>query len=467
MGLIKFGTDGWRAKMGREFSFRNVRIFTHAYFNYLKKHSRDRELRVIVNYDTRFLSKQFAQEAAKIFSLSGVKTLIPTRDAPLPAISLATVEKKCSGAINFTASFNEPIYNGIKIFNRLGAPSMPRETDLIENEVDRLEGHFSFKPQYSNDQLIDNVDVRGPYIKYLTGLIDFDLIRNSGMVIVVDNLYGSSREYLDYILSNHNIDMESIHNFPYSSFGGVIPSCSPENLQDLSRLVIEKKAHIGLATDIDGDRFGIVNASGKYISANMIVPPLIEYLIAVRKMRGGIVKSLSTTGNIKRVADYYARKVYTTPVGFKYVAQMLLKKKAFIGVESTNGACLNEGITIKDGILFNLLVCEMLAFYRKDLDEIMDDFSMKFSKLFNLEVSVKKNSRRDHNFRELLSNPKPALNGLHPEKIIYDDGIKFIFKDSWMLLRESGTSNLFRIYAESPMLKETKKMIQMGKQIIG
>lgn len=466
MGVIKFGTDGWRARMGREFSFRNVRIFTHAYFNYLKKHSREQELKVIVNYDTRFLSKQFAHEAAKIFSLFGVKTYIPARDAPLPAVSLATVERKCCGAINFTASFNKPIYNGIKVFTRLGAPALPRETDLIEKEIERLEGDFEFKPQYANEQLIENIDIRGSYIKYVSSLIDFELIRNSGMAIAVDNLYGSSREYLDYILSTNNIDIESIHNFPYSSFGAVIPSCSRENLQDLSRLVIEKKADIGLATDIDGDRFGIVNASGKYINANMIVPSLIEYLIAERKMKGGIVKSISTTGNIKRVADYYHRKVYITPVGFKYIADVLLKKKAFIGVESTNGASLNEKITIKDGILFNLLVCEMLAHYRTNLNNILDEFSRKFSKLFNIEATVLKNSRRLQKFRELRSKPKLDFNGQHPDEIILDDGVKFLFKDSWLLLRESGTNNLFRIYAESPLLKQTQKLIRLGKQII-
>jgi phosphoglucomutase len=445
MGVIRFGTDGWRARMGREFSFNNVRIFTQAYFNYLSRKYAGKELNVLVNYDTRFLSKQFAAETSKMFSLLGVKTIVPIRDAPLPAVSLATIHNRCSGAINFTASFNKPIFNGIKVFDHRGAPSLPTETNLIEKEVDKIQSDFKFKPQYPVTELIENIDVRNNYIDYIENIIDFDLIRNSGIVIAVDNLYGSSREYLDYVLSKNEVEIESIHNFPYSSFGAVIPSCSEENLRGLSQLVGEKKADIGLATDIDGDRFGIVDARGRYISANMIIPPLIEYLITIRKMEGGIVKSLSTTEYIQRVADHYLRKVYTTPVGFKYVAEMLSKRKTFIGVESTNGASLNKGITIKDGILFNLLVTEMLAYYKRDIDKILRNFSMKFSKLVDREISVKATNTRKRKYSDLMKNPHIRVNGYKPKEVVLDDGIKFILEDSWLLLRESGTDELIRI----------------------
>lgn len=467
MGVIKFGTDGWRARMGREFSFRHVRLFAHAFCHYLEKTHPGRELKVVVNYDTRFLSKQFARETAKIFSLFGVKTLIPVRDAPLAAVALATVKRKCHAAINFTASFNKPIYNGIKVLNHVGAPALPRETDLIEKEIDKISGDFHFKPQYANEELIESIDVRTPYIKYIEDLIDFDSIRDSGMVIVVDNLYGCSREYLDYVLDKNGIDIESIHNFPYSSFGAVIPSCSRENLTDLCHLVREKKADIGLATDIDGDRFGIVNASGRYVNANMILPPLIQYLITVRKMEGGIVKSIATTDHVQRVADCYSRKVYNTPVGFKYVADMLMKKEAFIGVESTNGASLNRLITIKDGILFNLLVTEMMARYQQGMDEIIDDFSRRFSRLFSREVSLKKNPRRQSAFTALLEKKDHDFKGFSLKNVKHDDGVKFIFDDSWLLIRESGTSDLIRLYAESGHLKKTRALLDQGRRLLG
>jgi len=452
--------------MGRDFSFRNVRIFAQAYVNFLKQKYEGKELSLIVNYDTRFLSKQFALETSKIFSIHGVKTLIPSRDAPLAAISLAIIKDKFSGGVNFTASFNKPIYNGIKVFNHKGAPALPSETLLIEKEANQIYKNFTFKPQYADNELIENIDVRGLYIKYIEDIVNFDLIKDSGIVIVVDNLYGASREYLDYVLDKNNIDIMSIHNFPYSSVGAVIPSCNSENLRELSQLVCKKKADIGLATDIDGDRFGIVDSKGKFIDANIIMPPLIEYLITVRKMSGGIVKSISTTNNIKKVADYYLRKVYSTPVGFKYLADMLSKRKAFIAVESTNGASLNNTITIKDGILFNLLVTEMLAYYKLDMEKVLGNFYLKFPKLYNKEIAINKNKFIEDSYGKLLGRKQFNLENFDLQQINYVDGIKFISKDSWLLLRESGTNNVIRIYAESPKLKITKDLIKMGRRLL-
>ena len=452
--------------MGRDFSFQNVRIFAQAYLNFLKQKYEGKDLSLIVNYDTRFLSKQFALEASKLFSLHGVKTYIPNRDAPLAAISLAIIKNKFNGGVNFTASFNKPIFNGIKVFNHKGAPSLPSETLMIEREASQIYDKIKFKPQYANNELMENIDVRGEYINYIEDIINFDLIKESGMVIVVDNLYGASREYLDYVLDKNQIEIMSIHNFPYSSVGAVIPSCNSENLRELSELVCTKNADIGLATDIDGDRFGIVDSKGKFIDANMIMPPLIEYLITVRKMAGGIVKSISTTNNIKKVADYYLRKVYSTPVGFKYLADMLSRRKAFIAVESTNGASLNTNITIKDGILFNLLVTEMLAYYKLDMGKVLGNFYLKFPKLYNKEITINKNKLVEESYNKLLSKKDFNLGDFDLQHINYTDGIKFISKDSWLLLRESGTNNVIRIYAESPRLKITRKLIKTGRNLL-
>ena len=466
MSVIRFGTDGWRARMGRDFTFNNVRIFAQAYANHLKKTNAGKDLKVLVNYDTRFLSKQFAIETAKLFSLHGIGTLLPSRDAPLPAVSLSAIKNRCIGAINFTASFNKPIYNGIKVFNQRGAPAMPSLTALLEGEIDKTADHFQFKPRYADNRMIETIDVSLPYIKYIESLVDFDLIRESGLAIVVDNLYGASRGYLDYLLEKNGIEIESIHNFPYSSVGAVVPSCDSENLQDLSTLVIERGADLGLATDIDGDRFGILDNRGRFVCANQIVPPLIEYLITVRKMEGGIVKSISTTDTVRHVADYYLRRVYVTPVGFKYLADMLCRRKTFIAVESTNGASLNQGITIKDGILFNLLVAEMLAHYRLDLIQVLHNFYLKFPKLYSREVSIRRTPRVADKLARLLTRKRFTFEGRKLREVNQIDGIKFIFEDGWLLLRESGTSDVVRVYAESPMQKMSRELISRGRELL-
>jgi phosphoglucomutase len=468
MTKIKFGTDGWRAKMGEEFSFRNVRIFAQAYSNYLKRTSTCSldKTGVIVNYDTRFLSREFAEEAAKIFSLNGIKTSMPDRDTPLAPISLAVTRNKAFGGINFTASFNKPIYNGVKVFTAGGIPALPEVTDILEKEIESIAGNYHFKPQYPDAQLIGIIDVKTDYIDYLQNLVDFKLIKKSGIKIVVDNLYGTSREYLDHVLAENDIESICIHNFPYSSFGGVISSCARETLKDLSNLVVREKADIGLATDIDGDRFGIVDSRGKYLGCNTIIPPLIEYLITVRKLKGGIVKSISTTHNIRKVAEYYSREIYITPVGFKYLADMLNFGEAFIAVESSNGASLNGSIKIKDGILFCLLIAEMLAYYGLEMEKILKDFYLRFPRLYSHEIAVNKNKKVEKNYEGLLTGAAFDFGKLKLKQIDYTDGIKFRFEDSWLLIRESGTNDVVRIYAESPGLERTRDLIKVGRSLI-
>lgn len=452
--------------MGREFTFANVRKFAQGYANYLLKDNSPANPKVIVSYDTRHLSKKFAQETARIFSLNDINTHIPNRDLPLAAISLAIVQNQLDGGVVFTASFNKPIYNGIKILNRQGAPALPSATALIEKSIEEIAPTYSFKPQYPKEELISGIHVRAAYIRYLEEVVDFDMIRQSGIKIVVDSLFGASRDYLDYALNKNNIEAETIHSFPYTDGGGVIPYCSGETLKDLSRLVKESKADIGLATDIDGDRFGIIDSKGKYIEANSVLPPLIEYLITVRKMAGGIVKSITSTDNIRRVADYYGRKVYVTPVGFKYLAHMLSLRDAFIAVESTNGAALKHTIMIKDGILFNLLACEMLAYYKMDMGSLLKKFYTRFPSLYSRESCLFKNQSRAGKYRQLLTQETFNFPGDSIKKIEYIDGIKFILNGSWLLIRESGTSNVFRVFAESPKLKDTNRLIKLGRSLI-
>lgn len=465
MSIIKFGTDGWRARMGHSFSFKNVRIFAQGYANFLKKR-KSRDIKIIINYDTRFLSRRFAEEVARILSLNGIQAFIPNRDVPLAPMALAIIQEKLDGGIMFTASYNKPIYNGIKVFTNRGVSALPSITNQIEDEIEKIQDTFQFKPQYSIDERISDIEVKEGYIKYLEHVIDFELIRNSGMKIIVDNLYGTSREYLDYVLIENGIDIVNIHNFPYSSCETIISDCTENSLRDLSRLVVEQGANIGLATDIDGDRFGIVDSKGRLLTSNIIMPPLIEYLIKVRKMEGGIVKSVSTTNNIHRIAEHYLREVHTTPVGFKYLANVMASKNTFIAVESSNGASLNRKIMIKDGILFNLLVTEMLAYYKLEMDRILDNFYSRFPRLYDIEIAIKKNEQTEKNFNKLLTQKNFELTGFKLKKIEYIDGIKFIFNDAWLLIRYSGTNELIRIYAESTSLKETKHLIKVGRSLI-
>ena len=467
MSIIKFGTDGWRAKMGGDFSFNNVRLFANGYAVYLKKIWGDKRVNIVVNYDTRLLSEKFALETARVLSRHNIVSHLCVRDTPLAAVSLGITHFRFQGAVNFTASFNEPIYNGIKLLNSKGCPALPSETVRIENEIEIQEKDFKYIPCYPDESNIRKIDLRDLYIRYITERIDFDKIRSSGLRIIVDNLYGTSRDYMDTILNDNGIEIESIHNLPYSAYGDIIPYCNKSNLKELRELVKKEKADIGLSTDIDGDRFGIIDEKGGFLCSNAIMPLLLEYLITVRKMEGGIVKSVSTTDSIRKVADYYMRKVYTTPVGFKYLADMMSTKKTFLAVESSNGAALNGPVMMKDGILFNLLVTEMMAWYGMSLAQLQKSFGERFPKFYNLEVELPGSYRRVERLGKLSVVSIKDIAGEKVNRIKMVDGVKFMMDKGWLLLRQSGTSPIVRIYSEAVSAKLAKDFLRFGRQLIG
>jgi len=452
--------------MGKDFTFERVRLTTQAFANLLKRMHGGKEIAVMINYDTRYLSETFAQKAAQILSLNKIRAFFPLRDAPTPAMALAIVQKQMRGGMCFAASFNEPIYNGIKTFNANGTPAMPSETLLLENEIKKIAAGYRFKQQYPDSSLIQHLDVRTPYLEHVAAIARLDVIKRAHLKIIVDNLYGTSRDYLDRLLSDNGIEITAIHNYSESYFGNEIPSCNKGSLRELARLVASKGADIGLATDIDSDRFGIIDGRGRFIEANQILPPLIEYLITVRKMGGDVIKSISSTDQITRVAEFYGRRVHETPVGFKFLADMLLSRGAFIGVENTNGAALNGIITCKDGILFNLLITEMLAHAQMSLPLLLSQFAKRFPPLFSREIRVARNSARHEKFLLLLQEKKFHFPGLELLKVKYIDGIKFIFRDSWLLLRESGTTDMISICAESPSLKQAQQLLLTGRKLL-
>jgi phosphoglucomutase len=462
MTEIKFGTSGWQARMGKELTFHRVRLVTQAFANCLKKAYAGKEISVMLNYDTRYLSEVYAQKAAQILSLSRIHACLPLRDAPLPAQALCIVQKQMRGGLCFTSSLNEPTMNGIKLLNDGGAPALPSKTILLENEIKKIEPSFHFKQQYPDPGMIHQLDIRTPYLDYIAAAVQLDLIKRAHFKVIVDNLHGTSRDYLDRLLGDAGIEVMAIHNYADSYFGEVIPSCNKSHLRELARLVVSKKAGIGVAIDTPSVRFGIVDGRGHFIEPNQVVPPLLEYLISVRKMNGGIAKSVSATEQIARVADHYQRKVFETPVGFKYLADTLSSRGAFFGMEGSHGPALNSVVACKDGILSSLLILEMLAHHQQSLPQLLNAFYKRFPPMFMREVQVVKTMFRQEKFQQLLQKKSFAFPGFELVKVKFIDGIKFVFKNGWLLLRESGTVNAIRISAETHSPRQTQKLLLAG-----
>ncbi len=461
--MIKFGTSGWRAIMGEEFTFQNVRIVIQAIANYMRKRFDGEKISVIVNYDTRFLSERFAFEAAKVLSHNQIHTYLSDRDAPSQAQAYQIIKREAHGGINFTASFNPPEYNGLKFNTETGAPAMPGITEQIEKNIRHLSKNFSFCPYYPKTEYIEKIDLQKDYLMFIQDKIDFDLIRKSKIRIAADSLYGTSREYLDEILEENHIPIEELHGYIDPYFGGLTPSCTEENLGELKKFLKEKKCQLGIATDCDGDRFGIVDEKGNFINPNIVLSLLLDYLITKKNWRGGIARSVATTHLIDRIARECDCPLFRTPVGFKFLADLFLKGQIMFGGEESGCIVFRDHLPEKDGIVAGLLVAEMMAASGKLLSEHLNDLFKKYGKRVGEQKTIPLTLDRERKLRKFRKHPPSQLDGRKVTNIEIIDGIKLDFSnDDWILLRSSGTEPLIRCYAEASTQKDVKRLLKSG-----
>ncbi len=465
--MIKFGTSGWRAIMGEEFTFQNVRLVIQAIANYLKKKYEGKKVSVVLNYDTRFLSERFAFEAAKILSHNMIHVFLSDRDAPSQAQALQVIKRKAQAGINFTASFNPPEYNGLKFNTETGAPALSEVTERIEEELKPLLTEYSFCPLYSSEEYIEKIDLQHDYLSFIQDKIDFKLIRESKLRVAVDPLYGTSREYLDEILEENHIPVEEIHAYIDPYFGGIAPSCSEENLKELKAFVVEKGCQIGIATDADGDRFGILDEKGNFVIQNLIVSLVLDYLVTEKKWRGGIARSVATTHLVDRIAREYDLPLFRMPVGFKYIADLFLKNKIIFGAEESACMAIKDHLPEKDGIFAGLLVVEMMAATGMSLTELAKGLFNRYGKRVGQQKNIPLNPEREKKLRMLKKDPPAQLGKRKVLNSNNIDGIKLNFsEDDWLLLRPSGTEPLIRCYAEAGSQRDVENLMKNGLELL-
>lgn len=447
--------------MGEEFTFQNVRIVVQAIAKYMRKRFAGENISVIVNYDTRFLSERFAFEAAKVLSHNQIHTYLSDRDAPSQAQAYQVIKRKAHGGINFTASFNPPEYNGLKFNTESGAPALPEVTDQIEKNIRHLNKDFPFCPYYPKSEYIEKINLQQDYLMFIQDKVDFELIRKSKIRIAADSLYGTSREYLDEILEENHIPIEELHGYIDPYFGGLTPSCTEENLGELKKFIKEKKCQLGIATDCDGDRFGIVDEKGNFIDPNLVLSLLLEYLIENKNWRGGIARSVATTHMIDRIAREYDCPLHKTPVGFKFLADLFLKDQIIFGGEESACIALKDHLPEKDGIIAGLLVAEMMAASGKKISEHLDDLFKKYGKRVGEQRTIPLTLDSERILRKLRNHPPSQLDGRKVINVEIIDGIKLDFSnDDWILLRRSGTEPMIRCYAEAGTQKDVKRLLR-------
>lgn len=461
--MIKFGTSGWRAVIADEFTFVTVRRVTQSIGNWLQANGKNQ--RVIVGCDTRFMAEVFAEECANQLAASGFEVLLCDRPTPTPAISYAIRALGADGAINFTASHNPPQYCGMKFSTADGAPALPEVTAEIEREIVRLEGSEIARPRPTD--AVKRFSPLEDYLRDLAAKIDLQAIAKAGLRIAYDPLWGTGRGYLNKALSDVGCEVKMLHDWRDVYFGGRSPEPDSENIEELRHEVVSGGYDLGLSTDGDGDRFGILDRDGSFISPNSVITLLVDYLAESRGWTDAVARTVSTTGMVDRIAAKHGIEVIETPVGFKFIGQLINEDRISIGGEESAGLSIRGHFPEKDGILACLLVAEMVARRGVPVQEMLKRIYAEVGKLESGRVGVKLTPEVQQSLAGKLSNTPDTLGGRRIVNVNRTDGVKFIFEDgSWILMRPSGTEPLVRIYAEATNAEDLEVLLGTGSKYI-
>lgn len=471
MSQIKFGTSGWRGILCEEFTLDNVRVVTQA----IADHLHDQGLGgqgVVVGYDARFMGKDFARETVRVLAGAGIKAYLCDRDTPTPVISHELIRRKAAGAINFTASHNPYDYNGIKFSPAWGGPALPETTGDIEKRANAMLGEIVFKDMPLNEAdekgLFEEIDPREDYFATLHSLIDFDAIAKSGIKIAVNPLYGSGRGYLDRILKESGVNIVVINDNIDPYFGGEPPEPAEAHIQDFIELIRGDPAiTLGIATDGDADRFGIVDGDGCYIEPNYILALLFDYMIRRKGLKGDAARSVATSHLIDAVAEHHNVKVLETPVGFKFIGEYISENRILIGGEESAGLSIQGHVPEKDGILACLMVAEMVAVEGRSLRELLDDLYSRVGEIYTRRINIRLSPQVEAILPNKFANPPEQIGDCKVVQVIKVDGNKYLLDDgSWMLFRKSGTEPVVRLYAEAKSHQRMEKLLDLGKSFI-
>ncbi len=471
MSQIKFGTSGWRGILCEDFTLDNVRIVTQAIADHLHAEGlADKGL--VIGYDARFMGADFARETARVLAGAGIKSYFCIRDTPTPVISHELLRRKAAGAINFTASHNPYNYNGIKFSPAWGGPALPETTGDIEKRANAMLGEIVFKDmsldKAAERGLFEEIDPRADYFVTLRRLIDFEAIAASGMKIAVNPLFGSGRDYLDTILKEAGVPVVTINDHLDPYFGGEPPEPAEAHIPDFIELIKgDDSIALGLATDGDADRFGIVDSDGSYIEPNYILALLFDYMIRKKGLRGNAARSVATSQLIDAVAKHHGVEVVETPVGFKYIGEYISEGKILIGGEESAGLSICGHVPEKDGILACLLVAEMVAVEKRSLGELLADLYRRVGEIYARRINIQLSPELETALPEKLQNPPKQIGGRKISEIIRIDGNKYLFDDgSWMLFRKSGTEPVVRLYGEAGSAVALAELIKAGEEFI-
>jgi phosphomannomutase len=474
---IKFGTDGWRAVISDTFTFDNLRLVSQATADYLLETTQPaKQPEVVIGFDTRFLSDRYAQEVAMVMAGNGITAWLTRADTPIPSISYNVVHKQADLGIMITASHNPPRYNGYKLKTNYGGSATAQETDAIGRllEANQRAGKTPKLLSYDEalqKQFIRRFDPAWAYYEHLTtNLIDLDIISAGELIVVADGMYGSGRGTFNEVLSRTRTHVLNIRAEMNPGFGGIHPEPIARYLRELVAAVTNNHAHIGLATDGDADRIGAVDARGDYIDAHHIMALSLRYLVERRGWSGAVVKTVSTTLMLNRLAKKYNLPVHETPVGFDQIAHLMMTDDVLLGGEESGSISIKGHIPEADGILMGLLLLEIVADAHAPLHELVADLQRNVGPTCYRRTDIKlAKPVPKKEMVERLTNAAPAaINNEAVVSINTRDGIKFLMADdSWLLIRPSGTEPVLRVYSEAADEAAVDNILAAGRKMVG
>ena len=471
MQMIKFGTGGWRAIIGDEFTKANIQLLAKALCDKMRAEGKA-DKGIVIGYDRRFLAKEAMQWAGEVFAAEGVKAYLINKSSPTPLIMFYVMKHEFPYGMMVTASHNPAVYNGIKVFTAGGRDADEVQTKDIEEYIRKADGEPIGEMEYEKALslgLIQEIYPLNEYLDNIISAVNMDAIRTKGLRVVLDPLYGVSETSLATILHTARCELTVIHDRHDTLFGGKLPAPNAVTLRPLQNAVIDYRADIGIATDGDADRIGVIDDTGRFLHPNDILVLLYYYLVKYKGWEGPVVRNIATTHMLDKVAERFGQKCYEVPVGFKHISAKMNEVDAIIGGESSGGLTVRGHINGKDGIYAAALLVEMIAATGKKLSEIYKEIEEECGSIFMEERDYKFNQEKKDAMHKLLMVEKkiPEL-PFEIDRVSYLDGSKVYFKNGgWVIGRFSGTEPLIRVFCEMPEPEMAKQVCGIYEEFLG
>lgn len=470
---IQFGTDGWRAVIAETYTFDNVRLASQACAEYFKQ-SGKAEHGIVVGYDTRFGSDRFARAAAEVLTANGVRVAFSNRFQPTPVISYSVIDRQAGGAIMITASHNPATDNGFKVKTDVGSSAPPETISQIERYIDALEASQNGIKRMDLGEaqasgLFQVFDATPAYDAQIARLVDLEKLRQAGVHVVADSMYGTGQGYFKRLLSGGRSTVDEIREYVNPAFPGIAPEPIRPHIDELCRAVPQRGAQLGLATDGDADRIGLVAEDGTFINQHQVFALLLLYLTEQRGLRGPAVRSVTMSSMADAYMERLGQKVFETPVGFKYIGATMVEQDAILGGEESGGFGFQGHIPERDAIVAGLYVVDLMVRLNRPMTGVLDYMREKLGDWHYLRVDVRYPVSDRSAIAERVAAARPAsLDGSPVVSVGTKDGYKFYAQDgSWLLIRFSGTEPLLRVYTETTSPERVQRLLKQGRELAG